>query len=183
MSWKIDHAHSSVRFTVRHMMITNVHGEFKNFEGEIAFDEQDPTRTSVEIQIEAASIDTHEPQRDTHLRSGDFFNVEQYPQLTFKSTSVEVVDPQHARLHGDLTIRRVTKPVSLDVEHFGQGKTPYGKTVAGFNGWAKINRHDWKLDWNVALETGGFLVGDDIAINIELELVKEAVAEAEPAQD
>lgn len=182
MSWKIDPAHSSVRFTARHMMVTNVHGEFKEFDGTVAFDDQNPANTTVDIVMQAASIDTHEPQRDGHLRSADFFNVETYPTLTFKSTSVKVVDDQNAKLTGDLTIRGVTKPVTLDVEYYGQGVSPYGKTVAGFTARARVNRKDWDLTWNVALETGGFLVGDDVAITIEIELIKEAVAEAEAAK-
>lgn len=183
MSWKIDPAHTSVRFTARHMMVAIVHGEFKKFDGVIDFNEKEPANTKIDITIDAASVDTHEPQRDTHLRSADFLNVEVYPTLTFKSTSVEVVDEQHARLHGDLTIRDISKPVSLDVEYFGQGKTPYGKTVVGFNALTRISRKDWDLTWNVALESGGWLVSEQVAITIELELVKEEVATAEAAQD
>lgn len=179
MTWKIDPAHTSVRFTARHMMVTTVHGEFKDFDGAIEFDEKNPANTTVEVSIDAASIDTHEPQRDGHLRSADFLNAEVYPKLTFKSSSVEVVDDTHARLHGDLTIRDVTHPVTLDVEYFGTGKTPYGKTVVGFNALTRIARKDWGLTWNVALESGGWLVSEQVAINIELELIKEA--EVEPA--
>jgi polyisoprenoid-binding protein YceI len=178
MSWTIDPAHTSVRFTARHMMVTTVHGEFKEFDGTIAFDDKEPAKTTVDIRIDAASIDTHEPQRDGHLRSADFLNAEVYPALTFKSTSVEVEDDSRAKLHGDLTIRDVTKPVTLEVEYYGSGKTPYGKTVAGFNAQTRINRKDWGLTWNVALESGGWLVSDQIAISIEMELVAEAETEA-----
>jgi len=174
MTWKIDPAHTSVRFTARHMMVTTVHGEFKKFDGTIEFDDKQPAKTTVDITIDAASVDTHEPQRDGHLRSPDFFNAEVYPTLTFKSTSVEVVDDTHAKLHGNLTIREATRPLTLDVEYYGTGKTPYGKTVAGFSAQAKINRKDWDLTWNVALETGGWLVSDQVALTIELELVAEA---------
>lgn len=181
MAWKIDSSHSAIRFSVRHMMVANVHGEFKKFEGEIEFDEQDAAASTVDVKIDARSIDTREPQRDAHLRSADFFDAEKYPHLSFRSKSVEMVNDNRARILGDLTIRDVTKPVTLEAEYSGQAKNPYGRIVAGFNALARINRKDWGLTWNVALETGGFLVGDEIAINIELELVKEPVAEGETA--
>ena len=116
---------------------------------------------------------TGEERRDTHLRSADFLDVEQFPFLTFKSTHVERIDETHGKLYGELTIRDITKPVVLSVEYAGQAKTPWGTTSAGFNAQTKINRKDWDLNWNVALETGGWLVGDTITINIELELVKQ----------
>jgi len=172
--WNVDAVHSGVGFVVRHMVISRVRGRFTDWSGSIRMDEADPGASSVEVTIRSASIDTHEPQRDGHLRSADFFNAEVYPALTFKSSSVEVVDDTHAKLHGELTIRDVTKPVTLEVEYYGSGKTPYGKTVAGFNAQARINRKDWGLTWNVALESGGWLVSDQIAISIELELVAEA---------
>lgn len=178
MTWQIDPAHTRVEFRVKHMMVTHVRGSFDSFEGTVDFDDADPTATRVDVTIDASSINTHEPNRDGHLRSPDFFDVENYPTLTFASRRVEPVDDTHAKLIGDLTIRGITREVALDVEFVGSGKNPWGKTVAGFNAWARINRKDWNLTWNVGLETGGFLVGDDIAINIELELVKEPAAEA-----
>ena len=174
MSWKIDNAHSEVNFTVRHMMISNVRGRFENFTGTVDFDETDPANTTVDVQIEAASIDTRDAQRDGHLRSPDFFDAEKYPYLTFKSKRVEVVDSKHARLVGDLTIRDLTKEVTLDVEYSGMAQSPWGNTSAGFTASTKISRKAWDLNWNVALETGGWLVGDEIKIDLELEIVRQA---------
>lgn len=183
MSWKIDPAHAQITFSARHMMIMNVSGRFENFDGTVEFNEQDPINSNVEVQIEAASINTNEPQRDEHLKSPDFLNVEQYPYLTFKSKRIEKIDESHGRIMGDLTIRDVTNEVVLETEYLGQAQSPWGTTSAGFNAHTKINRKDWDLTWNVALETGGVLVGDEVAINIELELVKqpEAQPEAEAA--
>lgn len=178
MSWKIDTAHSEINFTVRHMMISNVRGSFEKFEGAVVFDEANPANTQVDIQIDAASINTREAQRDGHLRSPDFLNVEQYPYLTFKSSRTEVLDQTRARLYGDLTIRGVTRPVVLDVEYAGMSKSPWGTTSAGFTAATRINRKDWDLSWNVALETGGWLVGEEIKIELELEIVKQAEIEA-----
>lgn len=179
MSWKIDSAHAQVKFSVRHMMIMNVSGRFEKFGGIVEFNEQDPINSSVEVQIEAASINTNEPQRDEHLKSPDFLNVEQYPYLTFKSKRIEKIDESHGRIVGDLTIRDVTNEVVLETEYLGQAQSPWGTTNAGFNAHTKINRKDWGLTWNVALETGGVLVGDEVAINIELELIKQPEAQPE----
>lgn len=173
MSWKIDPAHSQITFSVRHMMIANVHGRFEQFSGRVDFDPNYPERSAVEVQIEASSINTREPQRDAHLKSPDFLNAEQFPYLTFKSKRIEVVDSTHGRLIGDLTIRDLTREVVLDVEYAGSAKSPWGTTSAGFSASTTINRKDWNLTWNVPLETGGWLVGEDIHINIELEIIKE----------
>ncbi|GAB4533562.1 MAG: YceI family protein [Anaerolineae bacterium] len=181
MSWKIDPAHAQITFSVRHMMITNVTGRFEKFDGNVEFDEEDPINSRVEVQIEAASINTNEPQRDEHLRSPDFLNVEQYPYLTFKSKRIEKVDDTHGRIIGDLTIRDVTREVVLEAEYLGQVQSPWGAISAGFSARTKINRKAWGLTWNVALETGGVLVGDEVAINIEMELIKQPEAEAEMA--
>ncbi len=174
MAWQIDPAHSQVQFAVRHMMISNVRGRFENFTGTVDFDEANPARSSVTVQIEAASINTREPQRDGHLKSPDFLNAEQYPYLTFKSKRIEKVEGNRARIVGDLTIRDVTREVALDVEYAGQAKSPWGTTSAGFSATARINRKDWGLVWNHTLETGGVLVGDEINVNIDLEIVKQA---------
>ena len=179
MSWVIDASHSEITFSVRHMMISNARGRFENFSGTVDFNEQEPAKTLIDVQIEAASINTRDPQRDAHLKSADFLNVEEYPYLTFKSKRVELVNETHARLVGDLTIRSVTNEVVLDVEYAGQSKSPWGLVSAGFSASTKINRKDWGLVWNVGLETGGVLVGDDVNINIELEITKQAVTEAE----
>ena len=179
MSWNIDSSHSAIQFVVRHMMLSKVRGEFEKFTGTVTLDEKNPTNTSVEIQVDINSINTRDAKRDGHLKSPDFFNAEVYPTMTFKSTKVEQTDAQHARLIGNLTIRDVTKPVTLTVEHLGIVKNPWGMTSAGFSATTKINRKDWGLNWNMALETGGFLVGDDIEINVELELVQQP--ESQPA--
>ncbi len=173
MAWLIDPAHSEIQFSAKHLMISTVRGRFNAFTGTIDADETNPTASKVDVQIDASSLVTGEERRDTHLRSSDFLDVEQYPYLTFTSTRVELLDETHGKLYGDLTIRDVTKPVVLDVEYAGQAKTPWGTLSAGFNAQTKINRKDWDLNWNVALETGGWLVGDTITINIELELVKQ----------
>ncbi len=173
MAWQIDKAHSQIEFSVKHMMITTVHGRFEDFSGTVNFDEQNPAQSSVDVQIEAASINTREPKRDGHLRSADFFDAEKYPYITFKSKRVEVKDANHGIIVGDMTIRDVTREVKLDVEYAGQGKNPFGMIAAGFSGTTRINRKDWGLNWNVALETGGWLVGDEINVNLELEIVKQ----------
>lgn len=177
MAWQIDTAHSAVHFTVRHMMISNVRGEFQKLEGTINFDEEHPENTTVDIRIDASSINTREAQRDAHLRSADFLDVENHPYITFKSTRVERTGDLTAKLYGDLTIRGVTKPVILDVEHTGIVTNPWGNLSAGFEASTKINRKEWGLTWNQALEAGGVLVGDEIKINIEVELIKAVQAE------
>jgi polyisoprenoid-binding protein YceI len=174
MSWKIDPAHSEVTFVARHMMISKVRGQFDTFGGTVEFDETNPENTLVDVQIEAASINTRETQRDTHLRSPDFFYAEKYPYLVFRSNKVELTGKNRARLIGDLTIRDVTHEVALDVQYAGKAKSPMGSTSAGFSAQTRINREDWGLNWNVALETGGWLVGKEIDINIEVELIKQA---------
>lgn len=174
MSWIIDSAHSEVNFTVRHMMISNVRGRFEKFTGTVDFDEANPANTKVDVQIEAASLSTREPQRDGHLRSPDFLDAEKYPYLTFKSKRVNVIDTQHAELVGDLTIRDITREVILDVEYSGMSKSPWGTTNAGFTASTRISRKNWNLNWNVALETGGWLVGDEIKIDLELEIIQQA---------
>jgi polyisoprenoid-binding protein YceI len=177
MAWKIDPAHARAVFSARHMMISNVHGEFKKVTGTVEFDEARPTQSTVDVQIEAASIYTHDERRDGHLKSADFLDAEHYPYLTFKSKRAEVTDDTHGRLYGDLTIRGITREVVLAVEYNGQAKGPYGQVSAGFSATTKINRKDWNLNWNMALETGGVLVGDIVTINIELEIVKQGVPE------
>lgn len=180
MSWKIDPAHSEINFTVRHMMIANVRGRFENFSGTIEFDENNPENSSVEVEIEANSINTREEQRDAHLKSADFLNAEEYPTLEFNSTRVEMLDENSARVYGDLTIRDVTREVVLDVAYSGMAKSPWGMTIAGFSASTTINRKDWGLEWNVALETGGWLVGEEVKISLEVELIKQEKAEAVP---
>lgn len=181
MSWQIDASHSHVGFSVRHMMISKVRGQFERFTGTIEVNEDNIVQSHVDVQIETTSINTRDEKRDAHLRSADFFNAEQYPYMTFKSTRVEQINETQGRIIGDLTIRNITKEVVLDVEYEGQSKSPWGTTSAGFSATTKINRKDWDLTWNVGLETGGVLVGDEVTINIELEIVKQVEAEAEAA--
>lgn len=177
MTWKIDPAHSEVNFTVRHMMISNVRGRFENFTGTVEFDPVNSANSSVEVQIEAASINTREDKRDNHLRSADFLDAENHPYLIFKSKRIEVLDDSHALIIGDLTIRGVTREVILETEFNGMSQSPWGFSSAGFSASTHINRKDWGLTWNMALETGGVLVSDDIRINIELEIIEEEIAE------
>jgi polyisoprenoid-binding protein YceI len=173
MAWQIDQAHSEIQFSAKHLMISTVRGRFNSYTGTIEADEQNPTAATVNVQIDASSLVTGDEKRDGHLRSPDFLDAEQFPYITFKSTRIEQVDATHGKLIGDLTIRDITKEVVLNFEYAGQAKTPWGTTSAGFNATTKINRKDWNLNWNVALETGGWLVGDQITISIELELVKQ----------
>lgn len=174
MSWKIDPAHSHIQFSARHMMISRVRGSFDSFTGTIEFDEENPEASSVQVEIDAASINTGVEDRDNHLRSGDFLNVEHYPTLTFVSKRAEQIDEESGRLIGDLTIRGVSKEVVLDVDYRGMAKSPWGQYSAGFSASTTINRKDWGLNWNQALETGGVLVGDKVKIDIEVELIKQA---------
>ena len=173
MTWKIDSAHSEVNFSVRHMMISNVRGQFQKFSGTIDFDETNPANTTVAVQIDVASLSTGDEKRDAHLKSADFFDAEHHPHLTFHSTRVDVKDKTHAVLYGDLTIRDVPHEIALDVEFNGLAKSPWGTTNAGFSAGAQLKRKQWGLDWNVALETGGWLVSDDIHISIDLEIIKQ----------
>lgn len=180
MAWQIDPSHSSIQFSARHMMISTVRGRFEEFSGQVHFDEQQPEKSSVSVEIKADSIYTKDANRDGHLRSPDFLNADEYPVLTFKSTRVEKINASHGRIYGDLTIRDVTREVVLDTEFVGKARSPWGATSAGFSASTSIDRRDWGLTWNVALETGGILVGDAIKIEIELELIEqpEAVTEA-----
>jgi polyisoprenoid-binding protein YceI len=179
MNWQIDPAHSHIQFSARHMMITTVRGRFENFSGTVDFDEDNPENSTVHIEIDAASINTREEQRDNHLRSADFLHADRYPVLTFTSKRIELIDEDTARVTGDLTIRDVTREITLRVDYQGQARSPWGTTSAGFSASAKINRKDFNLTWNQALETGGVLVGEEIKIDIELEIVKQAEVEAE----
>ncbi|MEP7218215.1 MAG: YceI family protein [Bacteroidota bacterium] len=178
MAWNIDPSHSQVQFTVRHMMISNARGRFEEFTGTVEFDPEHLENLKVDVTIDAASINTRDPQRDGHLKSPDFLNVEQFPNMTFKSTSVEKVSNTELRINGDLTIRDTTHPVVLQTEFNGVVASPWGTTSAGFSAHTKINRKEWGLVWNQTLETGGLLVGEDVKIELELELVKAPVAEA-----
>lgn len=169
--WNIDTAHSGVNFSVRHMVVSKVRGRFGKYSGKAQLSD-DMTKSKVEVAIETASIDTGTADRDTHLRSADFFDVEKYPTINFRSTRVEQVNEERFRLIGELTIRGVTREVSLDVDYGGRGKDPWGNERAGFSARGAIDRKEFGLKWNQALETGGVLVGDRVDIEIEVELVR-----------
>ncbi len=173
MAWQLDLSHSSVQFVARHMMLSKVRGEFGKFAVDLDLDLDNPEQASVVATIDTASINTREAQRDAHLKSADFFKVDEFPQMVFRSTKVERTGDDTAKVYGDLTIRDVTKPVVLDVTYTGTSKSPWGTTSIGFEANTKINREDWGLTWNVALETGGWLVGKEITINIESEFVQQ----------
>jgi polyisoprenoid-binding protein YceI len=173
--WEIDPAHTSVEFAVKHMMFTTVRGRFKNVKGTIEADETNPTRSRVDVEIDAASIDTGVPDRDAHLRSADFLDVEHYPKITFHSKRIEGASQKEGarfKVVGDLTIRGTTKEITLDAEYEGRGKDPWGKERAGARATAEIDRRDWGLKWNQALETGGILVGNNVRIEVEVQAVK-----------
>lgn len=172
MAWQVDYAHSQIEAVVRHMMISNVRGHFEKFQVDADIDEKNVENSRVVVTIDAASIDTKMAQRDQHLRSADFLDVEKYPTIVFKSTGGKIIDDNRGKMYGELTIKGVTKPVVLDVEHTGQAKSPWGTINAGFTARAKVNRKDWGLNWNAALETGGWLVGEEVTINIDIEFTK-----------
>jgi len=175
--WQIDPAHSAAHFSVRHLMISNVRGEFTKLGGSALINPADPAKSSVEITIEAASINTREPQRDEHLRSADFFDVANHPTLTFRSTRVESLGADNFKLTGDLTIRGVTKQVTFDVEGpTASVKDPWGNTRAGVTASTKINRKDFGVAFNALTETGALVVGDEVKITVEAELIQQAPA-------
>ena len=175
-TWKLDPAHTTVEFAVKHMMFTTVRGRFKTFTGTIYADEADPSKSRVEVEIDAASIDTGVGDRDTHLRSADFLDVENHPKIRFDSTRVSGErrkEGDRFTVAGDLEIRGVKLPVELNVTFEGVGKDPWGGQRAGFAAKTEIDRHDWGLRWNQALEAGGVLVGQKVKIEIEAQAVKE----------
>lgn len=173
MAWVIDNGHSSITFSARHMMLSTVRGRFNTFTGTVDFNEAEPAKSAVDVTIDVVSIESKDEKRDGHLKSGDFFDVENFPKMSFKSTSVEKLGDNTAKLHGNLTIKDVTKPVVLNVEYHGQAKAPWGTTSACFHANTKINREDFGLTWNMPLETGGVLVGKEIKIEIDIEVVKQ----------
>ena len=175
--WQIDPAHSAAHFSVRHLMISNVRGEFTNISGSALIDPANLSNSSVEVTIQAASLSTREPQRDEHLRSADFFDVAKYPALTFRSKRIESLGAEYFKLVGDLTIHGVTKEVTLDIEGPTPAiKDPWGNVRAGVTGSTKINRKDFGLVWNALTETGGVVVGDEVKITIEAELIQKSPA-------
>ncbi len=170
-AWKLDPTHTTVEFSAKHLMISTVKGRITDIEGTIYTNEEEPTRSSVEATLKTASIDTRTDQRDQHLRSADFLNVEKYPEIKFQSTRVEG-SKQEFKLTGDLTIRDVTRPITLSVTFEGQAKDPWGGERVGFSASGKIDRRDYGLTWNQLLETGGVAVGHEIKIGVEVEAIR-----------
>jgi len=172
-TWTIDPAHSRVGFVARHAMVTKVRGQFREVDGHITIDADQPKNSSAVVTLQVASIDTGQAQRDEHLRSADFFEAEKYPTISFRSTDVEV-DGEKIVLKGDLSIKETTAPVTLELEYGGTAKDPFGNTRAGFEGKTTVNRKDWGLTWNAALETGGVLVSEKVTLEFEISLIKTA---------
>lgn len=173
--WLLDPMHSELQFKIKHLMISNVSGSFKSFNAEVVTEEEDFSTAVIKLTAEMASISTNNEQRDAHLRNSDFFEVEKYPELKFISTKIEERDGDTYALHGELTLKGVTKPVKLNVEFNGIAKDPWGSERAGFLVTGKINRTDWGVSFNSILETGGVALSEEVKINAELELVKQEV--------
>ena len=176
-SYKIDPSHSEVGFTIRHL-VSNVRGRFNDFAGTVDMDPKAPQKGSVDFQIKATSIDTANADRDKHLRTADFFDVEKYPEITFKSDSVKPAGKDKYNVTGTLTMHGVSKKVTLPVTYLGEAKDPWGNTRAGFETSVKLNRKDYGIVWNKAVDNGGVLLGDDVNVSINLETIKAAPAAA-----
>ncbi len=172
--WVVDPTHSEILFKVKHLMITNVKGEFRKFKGEVLSSGNSFSDAKIMVSIDAASVFTNNNDRDTHLKSGDFFDVENHKELSFSSTGLKKVDDETYKLTGLLTIKGISNEVTLDVEFGGINKDPWGNEKAGFSVSGKFNRKDWGLNWNAALETGGVLVSDEVRLNAEVQLVKQS---------
>lgn len=177
-TWNIDTAHSGINFSVRHMVFAKVRGRFSAWNGKVNLDPQDLTRSSVEVEIDGASIDTGVADRDNHLRSQDFLDVERFPKLRFTSTKVEKAGGDRYRIHGALTIRDMTREVVLDAEYGGQAKDPWGNQRIAFTATTSLDRGEFGLQWNQVLEAGGVLVGERIDIEIEVQAVEAAASQA-----
>jgi polyisoprenoid-binding protein YceI len=177
-NWSVDPAHSGINFSVRHMVVSKVRGRFGKYNVTLELDDQDLTKSAVTATIDAASIDTGSTARDEHLRSADFFDVQRFPELRFQSKRIEKTDDEHYRMVGDLTIRDVTRELSLEVEYGGRAKDPWGNERIGFVAKAALERKDFGLGWNQLLETGGVLVGDRVELELEVEVVDAAATRA-----
>ncbi|GGY80452.1 YceI family protein [Streptomyces nitrosporeus] len=173
-TYTIDPAHSSIGFTVRHAMVTNVRGSFGEHEGTLVLDGSDPANSSASIDVRIASVDTGIADRDGHLVSGDFFDAEKFPLMSFRSTRAEQLGGDSYRITGDLTIKDVTRPLSIDLEFNGSATDVYGNERVGFEGGTEILRSDWGLTWNAALETGGVMVSDKVKLNFDISAIKAA---------
>jgi len=177
-TYSIDPTHSRIGFAARHAMVTKVRGSFNEFEGSGYFDAENPAASNLQLTIQAASIDTRNADRDAHLRSNDFFDMETYPTITFTSTSVEALDTDAYRITGDLTIKDVTKPVTIDFDVAGTAVDPYGNTRLGLDGSVVVNRKDWGVSWNAALEAGGVLVSEKVTLEFEVSAIRTAAPTA-----
>ncbi|MCX5267907.1 YceI family protein [Streptomyces sp. NBC_00199] len=173
-TYTIDPAHSTIGFVARHAMVTNVKGKFNDFSGSLQLDGAEPSRSTASIDVSMDSIDTGSADRDGHLKSADFFKTDEFPAMTFRSTSVESAGGDDYRVTGDLSILGVTKPLTIDLEFNGAAKDPFGNERVGFEGKAEILRSEWGLTWNAALETGGVLVSDKIKLNFDISAIKNA---------
>lgn len=171
-SYQLDLAHTRLGFAARHALVAKVHGWFDGVEGRLHLDAGDETRSSVALTIDAASIRTNNPDRDVHLRSGDFFDVERYPTITFESTGVTALGADRYRVAGDLTIKAITRPVELDLTYQGSCVDPYGQLRVGFEGSGSVKRSDWGLTWNMALEAGGLVLSDCIGLELDISAIK-----------
>jgi polyisoprenoid-binding protein YceI len=176
--WIIDPTHSEIGFKIKHLMITNISGKFDSFEAEVQTEGEDFATAQVEAKIKTASINTNNLQRDEHLRNSDFFEVDAHPEILFTSTKVEKIDNYNFLLHGNLTLKGTTKPVKLNVEYSGTAKDTWGNQKAGFIITGKINRNDFGLNFNAALETGGLVLGEEVKINSEVQLIKQVASVA-----
>jgi polyisoprenoid-binding protein YceI len=173
-SYTIDPSHSRLGFVARHAMVTKVRGAFNEFEGSLDIDAENPSKSSARVVLQVASIDTRNADRDAHVRGSDFFSVDEFPTIEFVSTSAEAVSDDTYRVNGDLTIRGVTKPISIDFDVTGVAQDPWGNQRIGFEGSVVVNRKDWGLTWNVALDAGGVLVSDKVTLEFDLSAVKSA---------
>jgi len=176
--WVADSTHSELGFKIKHLMITNVSGTFNSFEADVQSENEDFSTAQIEVRIKTSSINTNNLQRDEHLRNSDFFEVEKYPEILFKSTRVEKQDNETFFLYGDLTIKGITKPIKLNAEYSGVTKDPWGGQRAGFIITGKINRNEWGVAFNAVLETGGVVLSDEVKIHSEIQLVKQLASVA-----
>jgi polyisoprenoid-binding protein YceI len=172
-TYAIDPTHSRIGFVARHAMVTKVRGTFNEFDGAGYFDAENPAASHLQLTIKADSIDTRNSDRDAHLRSNDFFDMEVYPEITFASTAVDHVGAENYRVTGDLTIKGVTKPVTIEFEYTGNAVDPYGNHRIGFEGKTTINRKDWGVNWNAALEAGGLLVSEKVTLEFEVSAIRD----------
>lgn len=181
-TWEIDPSHTSIQFSVRHMMATTVKGQFEKVKGTLELDDKDITKSTVEVTIDVASVNTNDPKRDGHLKSPDFFDVAKFPTATFKSTKVQKAGKNKLKVTGDLTLHGITKPVVLEVEGPSQAyQTPFGTTVRGIHATGKIDRKDFQISWNKALDNGGLLVGNEVSLDLNAEVSEKKAPAAETA--